>query len=103
VKNFQKIGYIVKKILSLKTSKMGQRASFDFKNDRKLTKKSVEDYFYQVRQGHKHNFDFNENCHENMRLLREFVKQHDDGAKKSKKTMERASTQQEQSNTMSVP
>jgi hypothetical protein len=72
IKNFQKIGYIVKKILSLKSKAKNskERIVFDFKNDRKLTRKSIDDYFYQIRQGFKYKFDFNSNSNKNMKFLR---------------------------------
>ena len=47
---------------------------FKFKNDRELTKKSVEDYYYQIKLGFKNGYNFNENCQQNMKHLREFNK-----------------------------
>lgn len=77
--------------------------SFNFKNDRKLTKKSVEDYFYQIKQGYKYNFDFNSNSNKNMKYLREFVKAHDDRSKRiSDRTDTTTTNNVEQSNSISI-
>ena len=60
IKNFQKIGYIVKAVMH---QKLGRKSSFlqdmRFKLDRKFTKKSIEDYFNQIKLGHKYGYDFN--------------------------------------------
>ena len=48
--------------------------TFKFKNDRELTKKSVEDYYYQIKLGFKNGYNFNENCQQNMKHLRDFNK-----------------------------
>lgn len=58
---------------------------FELKNDRKLTKKSIEDYLYQIKQGFKYNFDFNANSNRNMKFLREFVRERDEEVKKRTK------------------
>lgn len=71
VKNFQKISYIVRKIIALKT---GNDDMTSFRNDRKFSRKSIEDYFYQIKMGHQYGFDFNANSDRNMKHLRKFVK-----------------------------
>jgi hypothetical protein len=48
-----------------------------------LTKKSIEDYLYQIKQGFKYRFDFNANSNRNMKFLREFVRERDDEGKRS--------------------
>lgn len=102
VKNFQKIGYIVKKILSIKNTNRRKNMNFNFKNDRHLTKKSVEDYFYQIKQGYKYNFDFNSNSDKNMKFLREFVKNNDDRSKKKSDRTDLTTNHIEQSNSVSI-
>lgn len=76
IKNFQKVGYIVKRILGAKQKKKQgfSDREYLFRNDRNFTKKSIEDYFYQIKMGFKYGYDFNENCQQNMKHLREFVK-----------------------------
>ena len=77
--------------------------NFSFKNDRNLTKKSVEDYFYQIKQGYKYNFDFNSNSNKNMKYLREFVKINDDRSKKiSDRTDTTTTNNVEHSNSISI-
>jgi len=39
-----------------------------------MTKKSIEDYYCQIRLGFKYKFDFNENRGKDMKLLRDFVR-----------------------------
>ena len=39
-----------------------------------ISKKSLDDYYYQLRVGEKYEFDFNENMDENIKILRNFVK-----------------------------
>jgi hypothetical protein len=37
----------------------------------------VEDYYYQIRMGFRYGYDFNENCQQNMKHLRSFVRRMD--------------------------
>lgn len=39
-----------------------------------IPKKSLDDYFYQLRVGEKFDFDFEANLDQNISLLRKFVK-----------------------------
>lgn len=40
-----------------------------------LPKKTLDDYFYQIKQGEHYNFDFDEHLHEKIGVLRKFVKE----------------------------
>ena len=39
-----------------------------------ISKKSLDDYYYQLRVGEKYEFDFIQNMDENIKTLRNFVK-----------------------------
>lgn len=39
-----------------------------------LPKKTLDDYFYQIKQGEAYGFKFEENKHERIGVLRKFVK-----------------------------
>lgn len=42
-----------------------------------VSKKSLDDYYYQLRVGEKHNFDFNAHLEEKIGVLRAFIKVHE--------------------------
>lgn len=58
--------------------KLGNKSSLiknlRFKLDRKFSKKSIEDYFNQIKLGYKYDYDFNQNSEQNMSHLRNYVK-----------------------------
>lgn len=39
-----------------------------------VSKKSLDDYFYQLRVGEKHDFEFHEHLHDKIGVLRNFIK-----------------------------
>lgn len=68
-KNFQKIGYIVKTVIASKLRTISKAA-----HRKDMSKKSIEDYLYQIKIGHKYFFDFNEHHRQDMKVLRKFVR-----------------------------
>jgi hypothetical protein len=50
-----------------------------------ISKKSLDDYFFQLRMGEKHGFDFAKNMDNKVGLLRSFVKEKDVETKKNGK------------------
>ena len=40
-----------------------------------ISKKSLDDYYYQLRVGEKHDFDFMSNFHNKIGVLRSFIKE----------------------------
>jgi len=41
----------------------------------KISKKSLDDYLFQIRFGHKYGFNFNEHYNDKVGVLRDFVRQ----------------------------
>jgi hypothetical protein len=48
-------------------------------------KKTLDDYFYQIKQGEEYGFDFEQNLNERIGVLRKFVKENH--TKKSEKPL----------------
>ena len=40
-----------------------------------VSKKSLDDYYYQLRVGEKHDFDFGSHLHDKIGVLRAFIKE----------------------------
>jgi hypothetical protein len=58
----------------------------------KISKKSLDDYLFQIRFGHRYGFNFNEHYNDKVGVLRDFVRQR----KKSDKTESKGRKQQKQ-------
>lgn len=55
-----------------------------------ISKKSLDDYYCQLRLGEFHNFDFAANLQQKMGVLRNFVKEHKEGTSQDKKRKQNA-------------
>jgi len=47
----------------------------------KISKKSLDDYLFQIRFGHRYGFNFNEHYNDKVGVLRDFVRQRKKGDK----------------------
>ena len=41
-----------------------------------VPKKTLDDYFYQIKQGQEYGFDFEANLHQKIGVLRKYVREH---------------------------
>lgn len=41
-----------------------------------IPKKTLDDYFYQIKQGQEYGFDFEANLHQKIGVLRKYVREH---------------------------
>ena len=58
----------------------------------KISKKSLDDYLFQIRFGHRYGFNFNEHYNDKVGVLRDFVRQR----KKTDKTDIKARKQKQE-------
>lgn len=54
-----------------------------------ISKKSLDDYYYQLRLGEKYDFDFTSHLNEKVGVLRTFIKEIKSSKKESRKKMEK--------------
>lgn len=55
-----------------------------------ISKKSLDDYLFQVRYGHRYGFNFNEHYNDKVGVLRDFVRQNKKNDKADVKQQKRA-------------
>ena len=61
-----------------------------------ISKKSLDDYLFQIRLGHAYGFNFNEHYGEKVGILRDFVRQQKKATKAETKTRKRRKKQEEE-------
>lgn len=78
----RRIGHIIEKVIEWRnyyTGESGVRgAKFSLEEAAhyvKISKKSLDDYLFQIRYGHQHHFNFNEHYNDKVGVLRDFVRQ----------------------------
>ena len=97
----RRIGHIIDKVIEWRKFYSGvineknQQVKYsleDSAREVKISKKSLDDYLFQIRYGHRYGFNFNEHYNDKVGVLRDFVRQR----KKSDKTEVKSRKQQRQ-------
>lgn len=87
----KRIGYIVKKVFEwkgLRRLSQGTMSLSDAANCVGLSKKTLDEYFNQIKEGKKYGFDFNKYKKDKVNVLRGFVKKKKDKEPKEKEAKE---------------
>jgi hypothetical protein len=81
----RRIGHIIDKVLEWRKYYSGLSEKSNSKQERlsleeaakkvDISKKSLDDYLFQIRFGHKYKFNFNEHYNDKVGVLRDFVRQ----------------------------
>lgn len=96
----RRIGHIIDKVIEWRKFYSGvindrnQQVRYsleDAAREVKISKKSLDDYLFQIRFGHRYGFNFNEHYNDKVGVLRDFVRQR----KKSDKTDIKSRKQQQ--------
>jgi hypothetical protein len=97
----RRIGHIIDKVIEWRKFYSGvineknQQVRYsleDAAREVKISKKSLDDYLFQIRFGHRYGFNFNEHYNDKVGVLRDFVRQR----KKTDKTDIKSRKQQRQ-------
>lgn len=80
----RRIGHIIDKVIEWRkyysgtTNEKNQPVKYsleDAAKEVKISKKSLDDYLFQIRFGHRYGFNFNEHYNDKVGVLRDFVRQ----------------------------
>lgn len=80
----RRIGHIIDKVIEWRKFYSGaindknQQVKYsleDAAREVKISKKSLDDYLFQIRFGHRYGFNFNEHYNDKVGVLRDFVRQ----------------------------